>query len=182
MYQRWHQEHEAAQGNHNPPVIAALNNLAELQLQHAIANDPMVHRADQADLPQQHQVIEELPIQLPAPHHLGDMTNMCTHCASRYFQEECTTQGIFTKCCFQGKVTLPPVQLPPQTIVELFSGETADSRHFLENIRHYNAAFAMASWNATLNEHSGRGPRVVTIHGQAYHLTAAQEAPEGQPP
>ena len=182
MYQCWHQEHEAAQGNHNPPVIAALNNLAELQLQHAIANDPMVHRADQADLPQQHQFIEELPIQLPAPHHLGDMTNMCTHCASRYFQEECTTQGIFTKCCFQGKVTLPPGQLPPQIIVELFSGETADSRHFLENIRHYNTAFAMASWNATLNEHAGRGPRVVTIHGQAYHLTAAQKAPEGQPP
>ena len=66
--------------------------------------------------------------------------------------------------------------------MELFSGETADSRHFLENIRHYNAAFAMASWNATLNAHAGMGPRVVTIHGQAYHLTAAQEAPEGQPP
>ena len=66
--------------------------------------------------------------------------------------------------------------------MELFSGETADSRHFLDNIRYYNAAFAMASWNATLNEHAGRGPRVVTIHGQAYHLTAAQEAPEGQPP
>ena len=40
----------------------------------------------------------------------------------------------------------------------------------------------MASWNATLNEHAGRGPGVITIHGQAYHLTAAQEAPEGWPP
>ena len=40
----------------------------------------------------------------------------------------------------------------------------------------------MASWNAKLREHPGRGPRVVTIHGQPYHLTAAQEAPEGQPP
>ena len=40
----------------------------------------------------------------------------------------------------------------------------------------------MASWNATVTEHAGRGPRVVTIHGQAYHLTAAQEAPEGYPP
>ena len=179
MHQRWHEEHEAAQDNHDQPVIAALNDLAELQLQHAIANDPMVHRVD---LPQHHQVIEEPPIQLPAPHRLGDMNNRCPHCGSRYFQEECTTRGIFTKCCFQGKVILPPVQLPPQIIVDLFSGETADSRHFLENIRHYNAAFAMASWNATLNEHAGRGPRVVTIHGQAYHLTAAQEAPEGQPP
>ena len=40
----------------------------------------------------------------------------------------------------------------------------------------------MAFWHATVTEHAGRGPRVVTIHGQAYHLTAAQEAPEGQPP
>ena len=38
----------------------------------------------------------------------------------------------------------------------------------------------MASWNAQVREHAGRGPRVVTIHGQPYHLTAAQEAPEGQ--
>ena len=33
-----------------------------------------------------------------------------------------------------------------------------------------------------LNEHAGRGPRVVTIHGQSYHLTAAQEAAQGQLP
>ena len=66
--------------------------------------------------------------------------------------------------------------------MELVSGDTAHSRHFVENIRQYTAAMALASWNATLNEHAGRGPRVVTIHGQAYHLTAAQEAPQGQPP
>ena len=66
--------------------------------------------------------------------------------------------------------------------MELFRGDTPHSRNFLENIRHYNAAMSMASWNAALNEHAGRGPRVVTIPGQAYHLTAAQEAPQGQPP
>ena len=158
-----------------------MGGLAELQLEQPIAIDSVVHGAEQLDLPQQDEVIEQMAIQLPAPHCLGYMRNICPHCASRSFQEECTTRGVFTKCCFQGKVALPPVQLPPQSIVDLFSDETADSRHFLENIRHYNAAFAMASWNATLNEHAGRGPRVVTIHGQAYHLTAAQEAPEGQP-
>ena len=123
-----------------------------------------------------------MPIHLPAPHRLGDMNNRCPYCASRYFQEEWTFQGIFTKCCFQGKVTLPPIQPPPPNIVQLFTGDTAQSRHFLENIRHYNAAVAMASWNAMLNEHAGRRPRVVTIHGQSYHLIAAQEAPEGQRP
>ena len=100
----------------------------------------------------------------------------------KIFPGRSTTEGVFTKCCFQGKVTLPPIEPPTPNIIELFAGDTAHSRHFLENIRHYNAALALASWNATLNKHAGSGPRVVTIHGQAYHLTAAQEAPEGQPP
>ena len=34
----------------------------------------------------------------------------------------------------------------------------------------------MASWNATVNEFPCRGPRVVTIHGQTYHLTSAADA------
>ena len=83
---------------------------------------------------------------------------------------------------FPGKIALPPIQILPANIVQLFTGNTADSHHFLENICHYNAAITMASWNETLNEHAGRGPRVVTIHGQAYHVTATQEAPEGQTP
>ena len=143
--------------------------------------------ANQANLPELDNIIEEESTHLPAPHRLGDMNDRCPHCRcphcrARYFQEECTTQHIFTKGCFQGKVTLPPIQLPSQNIVDLFSGDTAQSRHFPDNIRHYNATMSMKTWNATLTEHAGRGPRVVTIHGQAYHLAAAQEAPEGQPP
>lgn len=46
-----------------------------------------------------------------------------------------------------------------------------ESRNFRANIRNYNAAFAMASWNANIQIHRGRGPQVVTIHGQAYHAT-----------
>ena len=88
----------------------------------------------------------------------------------------------FTKCCFQGTVSLPPLQIPSQNAVELFSGYTAQSHQFLENIRQYNATIAIASWNATVTEHAGRSPRVVTSHGQAYHLTASQEAPVARPP
>ena len=170
---------QAPQGNNDPPVIAAVNQLADLQLQNPIGNEAIVQGVIQPVLPEDDDIIH---IQFPAPHRLGDMHNRCPHCAARYFQQECTTRGVFTKCCFQGKVTLPVIAVPPHNIVELFSGDTAHSRHFLENIRHYNAAMSMASWNATLNEYAGRGPRVVTSHGQAYHLTAAQEAPQGQPP
>ena len=169
--------HQPAVDNNGPPVIAAVNDLAKLQLHHPAVNAPMPHGAQQPNLPLQDHIIH-----LPAPHCLGDMNNRCPHCAAQYFQEECTTQHIFTRCCFQGKVTLPPIRLPSNNIVELFSGDTAHSRHFLEHIRHYNAVMAMASWNATVTEQAGRGPRVVTIHGQPYHLTAAQEAPQGMPP
>ena len=173
---------QAEQCNHDAPVDAAVNELDELRLQHPPVNDPVVLEADHPILPEGEGMIEDEPIQLPSPHSLGDMNNRCPHCGARYFQEECTTQRIFTKCCFHGKVSLPQIHLPSQNVVELFSGNTAQSRQFLDNIRHYNATLAMASWNATLTEHAGRGPRVVTIHGQAYHLTAAQEAPEGRPP
>ena len=67
-------------------------------------------------------------------------------------------------------------------IMQLFTGDTENSRHSLKNIRHYNAAMAMAFWNAPLNEHAGRGPKNVKIHGQSYHLTAVQEAQQGQAP
>ena len=40
----------------------------------------------------------------------------------------------------------------------------------------------MAFWNATANEHAGRGPGVVTTLGESYHLTAAQEAQQGRQP
>ena len=178
------QEREAAalQDNNDMPIDPAMQELANLQLQHPVANDFVPHVQDPPNLPEDHNIMENLPIQLPVPHHLGDMNNRCPHCEAKYFQEECTTQRIFTKCCFQGKVRLPPLQLPAQAIIDLFTGDTPQAHHFLENIRHYNAALSMASWNAQVREHAGRGPRVVTIHGQPYHLTSAQEAPEGQAP
>ena len=126
-------EAQAAQDNHGRPVDAAVHELDDLQLRHQAAN-PLPLEADYPILPEEDGIIVDEPIQLPAPHYLGAMNNRCPHCGARYFQEECTTQRIFTKCCFQGKVSLPPIQLPSQNIVELFSGTTAESRHFLENI------------------------------------------------
>ena len=52
----------------------------------------------------------------------------------------------------------------------------------MENICQYNAAKAMASWNATVNQLPGRGPCVVTIHGQTYNLTSATDAADGEHP
>ena len=164
------------------PIDPAMQELVNLQLQHPVANDCVPHVQDHPNLQEDHNIMENLPIQLPVPHHLGVMNNRCPHCEAKYFKEECTTQRIFNKCCFQGKARLPPLQLPAQAIIEIFTGDTPQAHDFLENIRLYNAAPSMASWNAQVREHAGRGPRAVTIHCQPYHLTAAQEAREGQPP
>uniref|UniRef100_UPI00358F89E5 uncharacterized protein n=1 Tax=Myxine glutinosa TaxID=7769 RepID=UPI00358F89E5 len=184
-YEQRQRENQDAPNNDDQPIIAALNDLAELQLQLPLAVDPQPEAlgAEEQPLVPDNIIIEaEQPIQLPPPHRLTGMDNRCPHCAARYFQEERSAQVIFTRCCFQGKITLPPIEAPSQNITELFVGDTAPSRHFLENIRNYNAALAMASWNATVTQHAARGPRVVTIHGQPYHLTSAQEAPQDQTP
>ena len=172
---RRRRQEAGVQNINDVPANAAVHQFPELQFQHAVAVDPELQGADQAMPSEDHQIVHELQVDLPAPHHLGTMNNRCPHCEAKYFQEEYTTQHIFTKRCFQGKVRLPPLQPPPQAILELFNGDTAQSPHFLENIRNYNAALSMAFWNAKLREPPSRGPRVVTIHGQPYHLTAAQK-------
>ena len=115
----------------------------------------------------------QLLLNLPQPHYLGMMENSCHHCCGKFFIGEQNSHNVFTKCCFQGKVTLPPIALPSANIVRLFSEKTPQSWHFLE---------AMASWNVTVNKLPGRGPRVVTIHGQTYHLTGATDAAGGERP
>ena len=78
-------EAHAAQENHDAPVDAAVNELNDLQLQNPEANDPLAMEAEQPIFPEGDSVIEEQPIQLPAPHHLGGMNNRCPHCGARYF-------------------------------------------------------------------------------------------------
>ena len=131
----------------------------------------------------QRQPTPEYPhaIQLPQQHYPGIMDGRCPHCGAKFFQQEKTTRHHYTKCCRQGKVRLPPIAEPSLTIRQLFSGDSPDSVHFHQHIRNYNAALAMASWNAPIVQHPGQGPKVVTIHGQAYHLTSPPDPPPGQP-
>ena len=82
--------------NNDVRVVAAAH-----QLHHAVAIDPELHDGHQPVLVEDYQSFQEFPVQ----HHLGDMANRCPHCQTKYFQEECTTKHIFTKCCFQGKVS-----------------------------------------------------------------------------
>ena len=78
MRQRQHQR-QNAEDDHNdqdPPVVEALNELAELQLEHPVANDPMAQGEEQPDPPRDNPIIQDVPIQLAASHALNNVAEM----------------------------------------------------------------------------------------------------------
>ena len=67
------------------PINPVVHELGELQFHHPDHIDPLPHVPHNANIPKEHNLMEEVPFELPAPHHLGDMTGMCPHCQARYF-------------------------------------------------------------------------------------------------
>ena len=100
MRARWQVNNQTAGDTLNPSIIATVNDLAQLHLQHQVANTPIMQDAQQPNLPRDNAVVHQTAIQLPQQHGLGDLNNRCPHYAARYFQKECTAQHVFTRCCF----------------------------------------------------------------------------------
>ena len=72
-------------------------------------------------------------------------------------------------CCSNGKVDLQPLPALPSPLNELFGGETVNAKHFLENIRKYNAVFQLTSLGCKEANPRGWNPQL-RIQGQLYHL------------
>ena len=94
---------------------------------------------------------------------IGKMDKVCGHCGARKFNNE--TPGM---CCANGKVRLPTLHPPPEPLLSLLSGNSADSKHFLQNIRKYNSAFQMTSFGADKVFQDQYMP-TFKIQGQIYH-------------
>ena len=94
---------------------------------------------------------------------IGAMTHNCTQCTAMKWPGE--TKGM---CCCDGKVNIPLLNEPLDPLRSLFSGETPESRHFLENIRKYNNAFQMTSFGAERVNEGGFMP-TFKVQGQVYH-------------
>lgn len=94
---------------------------------------------------------------------IGNMDKVCTHCKALKYKNE--APGL---CCVNGKVKLPELNQPLEPLLTLVSGTTPQSKHFLLNIRKYNASFVMTSFAAD---------KIITDHfmptfkvqGQIYH-------------
>ena len=98
---------------------------------------------------------------------IGQMTYVCSHCKALKWSKE--SAGM---CCSNGKVSLPPLRLPPEPLHSLMLGDTSESTHFLDNIRKYNSCFQMTSFGTSqkaVDRKSGFMP-TFTVQGQVYHL------------
>ena len=84
-------------------------------------------------------------------------------------------------CCHNGRVNLPPLQVPPEPLQALLLRTSPHSTNFHANIRQYNGAFQMTSFGTTgldAREH-GYMP-TFRIQGQVYHRAGSLMPPEGQ--
>jgi hypothetical protein len=108
-------------------------------------------------------------------HDLGTMNIRCSNCSAFHWAGEYvrTIRGkSFGMCCNHGKVRVPVAPDPPPLLRQLLDGTHADSRHFREHIRQYNAALAFTSLGVRVDGtvNSGRGPYVFRIGGELCHL------------
>lgn len=92
------------------------------------------------------------------------MDQVCLHCLALKFQNE--PPGM---CCSNGKISLWPLQEPPEPLRSYLSGTTTDSRHFLQNIRKYNSSFQMTSFGASHIVNYGGFMPTFKVKGQIYH-------------
>ena len=123
-------------------------------------------------------------------HDLGRMEVRCRWCGALHWMMEklsdsSTSSPVFGLCCNSGKVVLPLLRDPPQTLKVLLECNDRQGKDFRENIWKYNRAFAFTSLQVT-EDHSvnerRQGPPVFRIQGELHHrggplLPAADRPP-----
>ncbi|ODM87033.1 ATP-dependent DNA helicase PIF1 [Orchesella cincta] len=104
---------------------------------------------------------------------LGSMDSVCLKCGALHFEAERVQLGHFSSCCENGNVILPPLTAYPEPLLSWLTANDGESKHFREQIRKYNNAFAFASFGYKPPESKTlrKGLPVVVIHGQTYHQT-----------
>ncbi|XP_044595860.1 uncharacterized protein LOC123272904 [Cotesia glomerata] len=97
------------------------------------------------------------------------MDKECPHCHALKFKNE--PAGM---CCASGKVQLPEIETPPESLNGLLIGTDPDSNVFLKSIRRFNSCFQMTSFGATeivrnTNANGQQFNSTFKIRGQVYH-------------
>ena len=100
-----------------------------------------------------------------------DADNVCLYCKAYRFKEE--RSGF---CCKNRQIKLPLQQDIPEELQNLYNNS-----HFLDNIRQYNNALALASIGCQEEVLPGFTP-TIKIHGKVFHRIGALHPPDGQKP
>lgn len=58
---------------------------------------------------------------------------------------------VFSMCCGQGKVVLPLLKPPPNSLLAMLYNDGETRNHFRENIRAYNMMFSFTSLGGNIN-------------------------------
>ena len=118
-------------------------------------------------------------------HDLGPMNIECTSCGALHWEAERTGKSTnFSMCCEKGKVSLPPLQDPPEDLAAMFKDKN-DPMHeeIIKNVILYNANFSTASAVAdTVVFRGGHGPPVYKIHGVMIRRMSCLETAAGKRP
>lgn len=137
----------------------------------------------------EHPSLYPLFFNTPTLHSVGSMNNVCNFCHAQLWREETRTnmhQVAGKYCCKLGRVSLLPLEEPPEILRDLLHGTNAKSKSFRKNIRAYNSVMAFVSLGAQIDERfsKDRGVHNFRVHGSIYHRVGAllpnearQEAP-----
>ena len=105
---------------------------------------------------------------------------ICPYCYTLYFDcEKLTSSWVnhpkFGICCLQGQIQLLSLQPLTGILHNYLTGDDYSSREFCNNIRQYNAAFAMTSVGVKIDNSVTRqsGLYCFKIQEELHHLTSA---------
>jgi len=108
------------------------------------------------------------------------LTVFCPYCHALHFDcEKLTSSWVnhpkFGMCYLQGQIQLPSLQPLTGILHNYLTGDDYSSREFHNNIRQYNAAFAMTSVGVKIDNSVTRqsSPYCFKIQGELHHLTGA---------
>ena len=114
----------------------------------------------------------------------------CSHCHAFHWKAESLTSSTqanlkFGMCCYQGKISLPPLNQPPHDLLNYLTSQDPVAKTFHNSICNYNYVLAMTSvgreLDYSINQHGG-GPYTFVLHGQLNHLAGSLLPAEGDPP
>ncbi|OMP07463.1 DNA helicase PIF1, ATP-dependent [Corchorus olitorius] len=139
------------------------------------------------------------PFTMTAPHRrtifepscFGGPDAECPFCHAKMWSKERTQPEIsvpypvFSLCCKQGTIKLPPARPSPPLLHGLLDNNGGSfHRHFKENIRVYNSMFQFTSLGGKIDHsvNDGFGPYVFKLNHQTHHRIGPLLPQSGHPP